>query len=54
MEERSLKVLENDKRFFKKIGNTISKLLIPTKLGINGMMISMKRNSLLKAHEIYT
>ena len=53
MEERGLKVLENDKRFFKKIGSTISKLLIPTRLGINGMMISMKRNSLLKAYQNY-
>ena len=53
MEERGLKVLENDKKFFKKIGNTISKLLIPTKLGINGMMISVKRNALLKAYENY-
>ena len=53
MEERGLKVLEADKRFFTKITNTISKLLIPTKLGINGMMISVKRSSLLKAYENY-
>ena len=53
MEERGLKVLDNETKFFKKIGNTISKLLIPTKLGINGMMISVKRNSLLKAYENY-
>ena len=53
MEERGLKVLENDTRFFKKIGDTISKLLIPTKLGINGMMISIKRSSMLKAYENY-
>lgn len=54
MEERGLKVLEADKTFFTKITTTISKLLIPTKVGINGLIISMKRNNLLKAYEIYT
>lgn len=54
MEERGLKVLEADKTFFTKITTTISKLLIPTKVGINGLMISMKRNNLLKAYENYT
>ncbi len=54
MEERGLKVLETDKKFFSKLSSTISKLLIPTKLGINGMMISVKRNALLKAYENYT
>ena len=53
MEERSLKVFETDKRFFAKISSTISKLLIPTKIGINGMLISVKRNALLKAYESY-
>lgn len=54
MEERGLKVLEADKTFFAKISTTISKLLIPTKVGINGLLISMKRNNLIKAYEIYT
>lgn len=53
MEERSLKVLSTDKTFFNKIGKTLSKMLIPTKIGINGMLISMKRNSVLKAYENY-
>jgi hypothetical protein len=53
MEQRGLRVLEADKTFFTKITNTISKLLIPTKVGINGILISMKRNNLLKAHEAY-
>ena len=54
MEQRSLKVLETDKTFFTKISTTISKLLIPTKVGINGLLISMKRNNVLKAYEAYT
>ena len=54
MEERSLKILEADKTFFTKITTTISKILIPTKVGINGLLISMKRNNLLKAYETYT
>ena len=53
MEQRGLKVLETDKTFFTKISSTISKLLIPTKVGINGLLISMKRNNVLKAYENY-
>lgn len=52
MEERSLRVY-TDKTFFTKITNTITKMLIPTKIGINGMLISIKRNNLLKAYEAY-
>ena len=51
MEERSLRIYDSEKTFFSKISNTISKLLIPTKIGINGMIISMKRNNILKAYE---
>lgn len=52
MEEKSLRVY-SDKKFFTKITNTITKLLIPTKIGINGMLISIKRNNVLKAYEAY-
>lgn len=52
MEERSLRVY-TDKTFFTKITSTLSKMLIPTKIGINGMLISIKRNNLLKAYENY-
>ena len=54
MEQRSLRVVETDKTFFSKIGSTISKLLIPTRIGFNGVMISVKRNSLLKAYGAYS
>ena len=51
MEERSLKVLATDTTFINKISNTITKLLIPTKIGINGMMINIKRSNVLKTYE---
>ena len=53
MEEKSLKITGADKKFLNKITNTLTKMLIPTKIGINGMLISIKRNSLLKAFEVY-
>lgn len=54
MEERSLRITGADKTFFNKITSTLTRILIPTRIGINGMLISMKRNSMLKAFETYT
>ena len=51
MEERGLRVAKTDKAFFSAISTTISKLLIPTKIGINGMLITLKRNNVLKNYE---
>lgn len=53
MEQRSLRVVETNKTFFNKISNTLSKLLVPTRIGLNSMLISIKRNSLLKAYVSY-
>lgn len=53
MEQRSLRVVETDKTFFSKLSSTISKILIPTRVGLNGVMISIKRNSLIKAYNNY-
>ena len=53
MEERSLRITGTDKTFFNKITTTLTRILIPTKIGINGMLISMKRNSVIKAFENY-
>ena len=53
MEERSLKVIEPNTTFFNKISNTISKLLTPGKIGLNGMLISMKRSNVIKYYENY-
>jgi len=52
MEERSVRVYRADKTFFAKISNTITKLLIPTKVGINSMLIAIKRNNVVKAYEL--
>lgn len=54
MEERSLRITGADKTFFNKITSTLTRILIPTRIGINGMLISIKRNSILKAFETYT
>lgn len=53
MEEKSLRVYDTEKTFFSKIGNTLTKLLIPGKMGLNGVLISMKRNNMLKSYENY-
>ena len=43
-----------DKIYFDdKITKTLTKILIPTQIGINGMLISIKRNSVIKAFENY-
>ena len=52
MEEKSLRVY-TEKKFFTKLTNTITKLLTPTKIGINGMLISIKRNNVLKGYDNY-
>ena len=53
MEETSLKITGANKSFINKLTNTISKFLIPTKVSINGMLITVKRNSMIKALERY-
>ena len=51
MQEKSLRMVGTDKTFFNKLTNTISKLLLPTKLVINNLLITIKRNNVLKAYE---
>jgi len=53
MEERSLRITGAHTTFFNKITNTLTKMLIPTKIGINGMLITIKRNNMLKNFENY-
>ena len=53
MEERSLRITGADTSFINKITNTLTKLLIPTKIGINSMLITVKRNNLIKNYETY-
>lgn len=51
MGERSLRVVDSNKTFFGKLSSTLSKIIIPTKIGINGIVINLKRNNLLKTYE---
>lgn len=53
MEQKSLRVLDTNKTFFSKLTNTITKMLIPTKVGINNIMITIKRNNLIKTYTNY-
>lgn len=53
MEEKSLRITGANTTIFNKITKTITKMLIPTKIGINGMLITIKRNALIKAFENY-
>ena len=53
MPEKGLRLAKTDGAFFSKITTTITKLLIPTKVGINGMLISMKRNNVIKTYNEY-
>ena len=48
MEERSLRITGTNTNFFNRLTKTLTKLLIPTKIGINGMLITLKRNNLIK------
>lgn len=50
-EEKSIRIYDTKKTFFTKIGNTFSKLLTPTKVGINNMLISIKRSSVVKNYK---
>ena len=51
MEERSLRIYNSEKTFFSKLTNTLTKIIVPTQIGINSVLISMKRNNVLKAYE---
>jgi len=54
VEEKSLKITGANKTFFTKLTTTINKILIPTKVGINGLLISSKRNIMIKTFEKFT
>ena len=49
MEEKSLKVLQTDTTFFNRLSKTLTMLLMPTKIGLNSMLINIKRNNVLKS-----
>ena len=53
MEERSLQITGANTNFFNKITQKLTRILIPTRIGINGMLINIKRNALIKSYENY-
>lgn len=50
-EEKSIRVYDTNKTFFAKIGSTVSKILTPTKVGFNNLLINIKRNSMMKNYK---
>ena len=54
MEERSLRITGADTGFFNKLTKTLTRMLIPTKIGLNGMVINIKRNAMLKTYEAFS
>ncbi len=48
--EKSLRIYDTKRTFFSKLSSTFTKILTPTKAGINNLLISMKRNSVLKSY----
>ena len=53
MEERSLRISGANGTLFNRLSNTLNKIMNPTKESINSMLISIKRNNMLKAYEAY-
>ena len=53
MEERSLRITGANTTFLNKLTKTLTRMFIPTKIGINSMKITLKRNSMIKAYENY-
>lgn len=53
MEQRSLTITGANTSFFSKVSKTLTKIITPTKEGINAILISNKRNNIMKAYENY-
>ncbi len=50
-EEKSLRVYDTKKTFFARLGNTMSRILTPTKVGFNNLLVNIKRNSMVKSYK---
>lgn len=46
--EKSLRIYDTRKTFFSKLSTTFTKLLTPTKTGLNNLLIGVKRNGVVK------
>ncbi len=53
MEERSLRITGADTGFFNKITKTLTRMFVPTRIGINGMLVTIKRNAMIKSYEAF-
>lgn len=53
MEQRSLTITGANTNFFSKVSKTLTKIITPTKEGINALVISGKRSNVIKAYENY-
>ena len=53
MEEKSVRIYDANTTFFRKITKSLNKLFVPTKIGINNFLITLKRNNLLKVYNMY-
>ena len=53
MEQRSLTITGANSNFFSKVSKTLTKIMAPTKEGINAILISNKRNNVIKTYENY-
>ncbi len=50
-EEKSIRIYDTKKTFFARIGSTVSKILAPTKVGFNNLVVNIKRNSMIKSYK---
>lgn len=50
--EKSLRIYDTKRTFFSKLSSTFTKMLTPTKTGINNFLISIKRNSVIKHYNL--
>lgn len=53
-EEKSIRLYDTKKTFFARIGSTFSKIITPTKAGINSMLVSMKRSAVVRSYKNFT
>ena len=51
MAERRLKVVTANSNFIGRVAGTIKKILVPTKLGVNNFLVTLKRSSYIKAYK---
>ena len=51
MADKRLKIVNANTNFFGRVASRIRDVLVPTKLGVNSFLISLKRASFVKAYK---